>query len=132
MKKILLDTNAYSAYLTGDEKVFNEIISADVIFLSIFVLTELLTGFKGGKKETQNQEYLYQFISKPGVVLLNATIDTSHFFAEIKNYLKKNGSPLPINDIWIASHTLETDSLLITYDNHFKYIPQIKCWNILS
>jgi len=39
---------------------------------------------------------------------------------------------LPINDIWIAAHTIETGSLLITYDDHFKNIENIRLWDMLS
>ena len=129
MKKILLDTNAFSAFLVGDEKVLSHIIEADVVYMSIFVIAELLTGFKGGSKETKNSELLNNFLSKSSVTTITATLDTSIIFAEIKNSLKKSGHPLPVNDIWIAAHTKETDSLLITYDNHFRFISGINLWN---
>ena len=45
MKKILLDTNAYGAYLQVDQKVLNTLAEADTTFISIFVLGELYAGF---------------------------------------------------------------------------------------
>ena len=47
----------------------------------------------------------------------------------VKQDLKKAGTPLPINDVWIAAHTLETGSTLVTYDGHFKKIAGIRRWD---
>jgi tRNA(fMet)-specific endonuclease VapC len=129
MKKILLDTNAYSRYLKGDLDVLNILGSADIVYMSIFVLGELFTGFKGGEKEKDNINNLYSFLNKPAVNVLNGTIETSEIFGMIKHNLKIKGVPLPINDIWIAAHTLESGSVLITYDGHFKSIENIRLWD---
>jgi predicted nucleic acid-binding protein len=37
--------------------------------------------------------------------------------------------PIPINDVWIVSGAVETSSLLITYDNHFRQVPGIRLWD---
>jgi tRNA(fMet)-specific endonuclease VapC len=47
----------------------------------------------------------------------------------VKQNLKKAVTPLPINDVWIAAHALETGSTLVTYDNHFKKIAGIRRWH---
>lgn len=41
MKEILLDTNAYTRYLSGDQKVLDVIAAAEIIYMSVFVLGEL-------------------------------------------------------------------------------------------
>ena len=48
MKNILLDTNCYSAYLAGDERVLDVLAEAEFVYMSIFVLGELFAGFMGG------------------------------------------------------------------------------------
>lgn len=128
MKKILLDTNAISSLLRGDEKVLEEIIGADRVYISIFVLGELFSGFKGGNKEKENSLLIKDFISKPTVKIINGTIETAEIFSEIKNQLKLKGTLLPINDIWIAAHSIETGSVLITYDKHFNHISGLRKW----
>ena len=50
------------------------------------------------------------------------------FYAEIFTSLKAAGTPLPINDVWIAAHALETGSVVVTYDTHFKSIPGLRLW----
>jgi tRNA(fMet)-specific endonuclease VapC len=126
MRKILLDTNAYSAFISGDEAVLSALGAAETVYLSIFVLGELLAGFAGGKKEQENRRLLEQFKSKSTVKILNATEDTSEIFASIKNALAKAGTPIPINDVWIASHAVETGSLLVTGDNHFSKVAGVR------
>lgn len=132
MKKVLLDTNAYSNFLAGDEKVLVEIENSDIVYLSVFVIGELLSGFKGGSKEQENKNLLNRFLGKSPVEIMNATKETSEFFAHIMYHLKKKGSPIPINDVWIAAHVFESGSTLITYDFHFKKIPGIKLWDNLG
>lgn len=128
MKKILLDTNAYVHFLGGDEHVLNVIAKAEIIYMSIFVLGELYAGFKGGKKEQKNVETLDKFFHKPGVTILNATIETSEIFGNLKKSLKASGTPLPINDVWIGAHALETGSIIITFDRHFEKIKGVRLW----
>jgi predicted nucleic acid-binding protein len=55
---------------------------------------------------------------------------TAKFFGRIKNELKQKGKMIPLNDIWIASHAMETDSTLVTYDGHFKNISALKLWDM--
>ncbi len=132
MRKISLDTNAFSGYLTGDEDVLTVISKASIVYMSIFVIAELYFGFKGGNKEEENIENLNIFLSKPTVHLVDATIETSSIFADIKHILKKKGKPIPLNDVWIASHAIETGSVLISYDSHFKNIPGFRIWNKIN
>ena len=128
MKKILLDTNCYTAFLAGDEKVLAGLATAEIVFMSIFVLGELFAGFKGGRKEDTNQQMLEKFLTKPTVQVLDATSETAQFFGLVKDGLKKTGSPIPINDVWIAAHTLETGSTLVTYDAHFSKVAGLRLW----
>jgi tRNA(fMet)-specific endonuclease VapC len=128
VKNILLDTNAYVSFLTGDEHLLKELSIADVVYFSIFVLGELYAGFRGGTKYQENRNILEKFLQKPTVEILNATEVTSDIFGQLKNTLKKAGTPLPINDVWIASHALETGSKLISYDKHFAKCPGVRLW----
>jgi tRNA(fMet)-specific endonuclease VapC len=80
MKNILLDTNAYTSLLTGDARVLDTVASAEVVFMSIFVLGELYAGFRGGTKNAENRNFLEKFLLKPTVKILNATSETTEIF----------------------------------------------------
>lgn len=128
MKKVVLDTNAYTRLLTGDETVLDAIGSADTVYMSIFVLGELYSGFAGGTREGENKKTLNRFLRKPTVKILNATSETAEVFGIVKQALSKAGTPLPINDVWIAVHAIETGSIIITYDRHFNKVPGLRLW----
>ena len=129
MKKIVLDTNAYTRLLTGEEDVLDIIGTAETVYMSIFVLGELFAGFAGGTKERQNKEILNRFLLKPTAKILNATAETAEVFGKVKQNLKEAGTPIPINDVWIAAHAIETGSTIITYDNHFKNVAGLRLWD---
>lgn len=129
MRKLLIDTNAYSQFMSGNEKVLEIISESDVIYLSIFVIAELRFGFKLGNKKDENIKYLKKFYSKPIVQILNATSETADIYSDIKIQLKNKGKPIPNNDIWIAAHAIETGSVIITKDLHFDFIDGIRKLN---
>jgi len=129
MRKLLLDTNAFTRFLGGDEKTLAWLAQADVVHMSVFVLGELYAGFRAGAKDRQNRRLLNGFLDRPSVSVLQATRETAEIFGLIKNTLRTSGRPIPVNDIWIAAHALETGSILLTYDNHFSDIPGLRLWD---
>jgi tRNA(fMet)-specific endonuclease VapC len=129
MNKILLDTNCYVAYLAGDREVLQMLTEAKTTFMSIFVLGELYAGFIGGTRERENRNILSIFLKKPSVTILNASSETAELFGTVKGSLKQAGRPIPINDVWIAAHSLEYGAVLVTRDKHFFNIPGLRLWD---
>lgn len=132
MNKVLLDTNAFVRYLAADQKVLAGLARADRVYLSVFVLGELFAGFKAGSREKDNRRILVRFLEKPDVSVLEAGLETAEFFGMIKSGLRKSGRPIPLNDVWIAAHALETGSVLVTYDAHFLSVPGLRVWDELA
>ena len=128
MRKILLDTNAYSRLAGGAEELLDVLGDADVVYFSVFVLGELLAGFRGGKREKQNRQTLREFLASPTVKLLMATEETAEVFGEVKDALRRQGTPLPINDVWIAAHAIEAGAVLVTFDSHFGQVHGLRKW----
>jgi tRNA(fMet)-specific endonuclease VapC len=128
VSKILLDTNAYTRLLQGETAVLDVLGHADTVFMSVFVLGELYAGFKGGAREMENRTQLDGFLRRPTVRVLSATRETSDIFGTIKHRLRKAGTPIPVNDIWIAAHATESGSRLVTYDTHFSSVSGLLLW----
>ena len=40
--------------------------------------------------------------------------------------LKRAGTPIPDNDLWIAALAMEHDLALVTRDRHFDKVPQLR------
>ena len=132
MTKIILDTNAYSAFMGGDKKVFDYIVESEVVYISTIVIGELFAGFYRGERLSQHREELRAFLDKDGVEVIDVSIETAEIFGEIKASLSKEGKMIPLNDIWIAAHSVETGAKLISYDTHFKSICGLRVWNVLQ
>ena len=132
MRAVLLDTNAYVRFLAGDDRVLSCLAGAGRVYISIFVLGELAAGFRAGSKEKQNRQILDRFLAKSSVIVLDATRETAEYFGLIKAALKRSGQSIPLNDVWIAAHALETGAVLVTYDTHFAAVPGLRTWDELE
>jgi len=122
MKKILIDTNIYSHAMRGDSEVTDLLRKMDDIGISVISVGELYSGFKGGTKESDNRDELESFLDSPRVVLYEVNIDTSDYYSEIIANLKKAGTPIPTNDIWISAVAFQHGLKLFTKDAHFSFV----------
>ncbi|MEK9144396.1 MAG: PIN domain-containing protein, partial [Elusimicrobiota bacterium] len=76
----------------------------------------------------ENEKILREFLAKPTVSPLLLSLETAQVFGEIKDRLKRAGTPIPINDLWLAAQAVETGSVLATYDAHFQRVPGLRLW----
>lgn len=129
MKSIILDTNAYSSFIKNDLQVTNEIKNCDIVFLPSIVIGELYSGFYQGNKFQFNEGLLELFLNNVFSKTVSVHETTSKIYGKIYSELLKNGTPIPTNDIWIAAIAIEKNSVLVTYDNHFLKIPNLKLWS---
>ena len=122
MKSFLIDTNIYTHALKGDPETISILQQAKEIAICSISIGELLSGFKAGGKEKKNREELAEFLDTPRVRLYGIDEDTAEFYAAILNGLRKQGKPIPTNDIWIASVSFQHGLPLFTKDRHFENI----------
>ena len=132
MTRILLDTNAYAGFMGGDERVLDVLTEADTVFLSVVVIGELEAGFRGGSRRSENRAQLKSFREKSTVRVLDVTAETAEVFGEIKHALRNAGTPIPLNDVWIAAQAIETGSVVVTYDTHYRKVAGIRLWDAVD
>jgi predicted nucleic acid-binding protein len=123
LEPILIDTNIYTHALAGDPETTEILRHTQKIAICCISIGELLSGFKGVTREKENRKELEEFLDSPRVKIYGIDDDTAEFYAEILNNLRKNGRPIPTNDIWIASVALQYGLKLLSKDHHFKYVP---------
>lgn len=123
MKKVLIDTNIYSLAMKGETNVVNSLRRIDQVGFSAISIGELLSGFKGGSRETKNREELNIFLDSPRVVVHSIDEGTADFYASILTTLKAAGTPIPTNDIWIAAVAFQYGYKIFSSDKHFNLIP---------
>jgi tRNA(fMet)-specific endonuclease VapC len=125
--KILLDTTAYVAFKQNHADVVDYIVRAERIFFSPVVLGELMFGFRSGTRYKDNMADLNQFLEHEAVELTLIGKVTSDRYSRIAAHLKRRGTPIPTNDIWIAAQAMEQGAELVTLDRHFESISGLVC-----
>lgn len=126
MRPILVDTNAYTAFMRGDAEVVEVLAHAERICLNSVVLGELLGGFAAGTRESKNRAELARFLESPRVEVVPVTAQTADSYALVYSNLRRRGTPIPTNDLWIAASALELGAALLTRDAHFAQIDGLR------
>lgn len=88
------------------------------------VVGELIFGALNSKHSDANLRIYRKFIGKTNIIEIKK--NTAEIYAKIKFTLKKNGTPIPENDVWIAALCVERDIPLISNDLHFQYVDVLK------
>jgi len=125
MSRYCVDTSAYSRFMLGDSQVVDLLESAEWIGIPAIVLGELWTGFLLGQRRKKNEDELRQFLANAVVEVLVVDPDVSRVYAEIVVDLRRTGTPIPTNDIWIAAVAARAGATVLAYDSHFKAIPRV-------
>lgn len=121
--KILLDTNIISALLKGDSSIADHIDQAEDTYIPSIVIGEL---YYGAEYSTQVERNISNIIKlKNRYPVLSVDAGTARVFGIIKAHLRKKGTPIPENDIWIASICQQHQLTLITRDGHFNEIADL-------
>jgi predicted nucleic acid-binding protein len=123
--RVALDTNRLTDLFQGDAALAERLGLCDEVWIPLVVLAEIKAGFLGGTERHRNEILLRKLLSKTTVGVLLPDRETAEHYARLFLQLKRAGTPVPDNDLWIAALALQHDLLLITRDKHFKNIPQL-------
>ncbi len=125
--RLVLDTSAYSNLRTGHAGVLDLLTKADTILLPTIVLGELEAAFRLGRRLRENQQTLRDFLAEPFTAVLPVDEEVARKYGELFADLRKAGTPLPINDVWIAATTIVSGARLLTFDSDFERIAKLDC-----
>lgn len=123
--RVALDTNRITDLFRGDLELAEQLGTAEEVWIPLFALGEIKAGFQGGTQQRRNESLLNRLLAKPTVGVLLPSRETAEHYARIFVQLRRAGTPVPDNDLWIAALVLEHDLVLITRDRHFERIPQV-------
>lgn len=111
--------------MRGDPAATGPVHRAHTVFMPFIVLAEIRAGIRGGTRQEQNESNLTEFLSANRVDVLFPDEATTHFYAEILVQLRRAGTPIPTNDMWIAALAIQHDLVLLTRDRHFDVVPRL-------
>ena len=123
--RLVLDTSAYSHFRAGHSRVLDLIAAAEIVLIPAIVIGELEAGFVLGRRERENRVLLSEFLSEPFVAVLPVTPSVAHHYGRLFAMLRRAGTPIPINDIWIAATALDCGGHLLTFDGDFDNLPTV-------
>lgn len=123
--RVLLDSNAYSAFMRGSHEVRGLIRDAEEALFSAVVVGELLYGFRQRARFEQNLAELRSFLERPYVSLVPVGPVTADRYSRVMTALRAKGRPIPTNDVWIAAHVMETGADPVSADGHFEHVDGI-------
>jgi tRNA(fMet)-specific endonuclease VapC len=123
--RVALDTNRLTDLFQGDAQLADRLGECDEVWIPLIVVAEIKAGFYGGSQQHRNEILLSSFLAKPTVDILLPGRETAEHYARLFVQLRRAGTPIPDNDLWIAALVLEHDLVLITRDRHFDSVPQL-------
>ena len=118
--EVILDTNALSAWLDGDEALMLVLSGATAVWLSPIVLGEYRFGIKKSRYKEKYESHLAELESDFPILRIDAS--TSENYAKIRSDLKDAGTPIPWHDVWIAAQAKKHGFEIVSRDRHFDFI----------
>ncbi|WP_419165904.1 PIN domain-containing protein [Candidatus Palauibacter sp.] len=125
MSRYCLDTSAYIDALRGDRRCGMILDAAAWVGVPAIVLGELRAGFRLGAGGAEEEARLSDFLASPTVEVVPVDDDVAACYADIVVDLRRAGTPIPVNDVWIAACAAHTGSTVLTADAHFERVGRI-------
>ena len=120
----LLDTNIVIALFAGDESVEAKVRNTADVALAPPIIGELCFGAQKSEKVTENLHRIYMFVEQHN--LFSCDLETAQWYGIIKDRLRRKGSLIPDNDIWIAAVAMQHGLILVTRDSHFNEVDALQ------
>lgn len=121
---MILDTNAVSALFQGEQGLEKILQTSDKHHLPSIVIGEYRFGLLSSRKKKTLTKLLDRL--KEESTILGCDAETAEHYAVIRHDLKKQGTPIPENDIWIAALANQHNLKIISRDTHFDYVKSVK------
>ena len=127
MKSLLLDTNVLIRFLRGDKCIAKKIEAYDTVVVPTIVIGEYKAGADAETKAGRIQlSMLDSFLEDEAVKVAELSEEMADAYASIFRVLRKNGTPIPQNDLWIAACAISTGAAVYSLDAHFAKVPLLE------
>ena len=121
---MILDTNALSSFAEGKAALKAIVGRAGQIAIPVIVLAEYRYGVSQSRKRKRYEQWLSEYL--PTFRILTVDEETALPYVAVRSELKKAGTPIPSNDIWIAALCRQHNLPLVSRDQHFDSVPGLQ------
>ena len=133
MNAAVVDTNVLITFLERGSRVADVLGRFDKLLVPAAVDAEFRAGLdlatRTGRRRVQ---VLDDFLGESSVAFVSADRDVSIKYAMLYRVLKRQGTPIPVNDIWIAASALVLNVPLCTFDQHFRNVPLLEVVELVN
>jgi predicted nucleic acid-binding protein len=119
-----LDTNGLSALVEGVPSLEPILRKAEQLAIPVIVLGEYRYGIWQSRNREHYQQWLQEYL--PKFRILDIEDRTTIPYTAVRTELKKAGTPIPSNDVWIAALCRQHSLPIVSRDRHFDLVPGIK------
>lgn len=121
---MILDTNALSAWAEGRTGIMAPLRSAERLVVPSVVLGEYYFGIRQSRHRKRYEEWLAQYL--PLTEIAAVTSATADVYADIRLDLKRLGTPIPPNDVWIAAVARQHLLPVLSNDRHLDTVEGVR------
>ena len=121
---MILDTNGLSAFAEGDTALERVLRKAAQVAIPVIVLGEYRYGISQSRDRSRYEQWLSRYL--PKFRILDIDQRTTIAYAAVRMELKKAGTPIPSNDVWIAALSRQHSLPVVSRDRHFDAVPGLK------
>ncbi len=118
---MILDTNGLSAVADGDPALEPLLGRAVQVAVPVIVLGEYRYGISQSRDRNRYEQWLSEYL--PKFRILDIDEQTTISYAAVRRDLRKAGTPIPSNDIWIAALGRQHSLPIVSRDRHFDAVP---------
>jgi predicted nucleic acid-binding protein len=121
---VILDTNGLSALAEGEPALEPLLRKAAQIAIPVIVLGEYRYGIAHSRDRKHYEEWLTAYLSR--FRILDVDEGTTLSYRDVRTELKRAGTPIPSNDVWIAALCRQHGLALLSRDRHFDAVRGIR------
>jgi predicted nucleic acid-binding protein len=121
---VILDTNGLSALAEGEPALEPLLRQATQIAIPVIVLGEYRYGIAHSRHRRRYEEWLTAYLSR--FRILDVDEATTLSYRDVRRELKRAGTPIPSNDVWIAALCRQHGLPLLSRDRHFDAVPGVR------
>lgn len=121
---MILDTDALSAWAEGDRSIEPVLRSVTEVVIPVIVLGEFDYGIRQSRHYQRYADWLDASLDSVEIAMIDHEVARAYGAVRLK--LKQAGTPIPINDTWIAAIARHRRLHIVSRDGHFDAVSGIQ------